>query len=60
MAPETTANSKPSRGQIGVTRAQYIKDFSFESPNAPQIFAPAQTPPELTHRRQCCARGRWS
>src|ERR1700724_3097629 len=31
---------------IGVN-AQYIKDFSFESPNAPQIFAPTQTPPEL-------------
>src|SRR5580698_6732261 len=33
--------------QIGVN-AQYIKDLSFESPNAPQIFAPTQTPPELT------------
>ena len=32
--------------QIGVS-AQYIKDFSFESPNAPHIFAPVQTPPEI-------------
>jgi preprotein translocase subunit SecB len=27
--------------------AQYIKDFSFESPNVPQIFAPTQAVPEL-------------
>src|SRR3984885_12335767 len=33
--------------QIGVS-AQYIKDLSFESPNAPQIFGPNQSPPELT------------
>ena len=30
-----------------VVSAQYIKDFSFESPNAPQIFAPTTTPPEM-------------
>jgi preprotein translocase subunit SecB len=39
-------NPQPSLPQIGVN-AQYIKDFSFESPNAPQIFAPNQSPPEL-------------
>lgn len=33
--------------QIAVN-AQYIKDFSFESPNAPQIFGPVEKPPELT------------
>jgi preprotein translocase subunit SecB len=32
--------------QISIS-AQYVKDFSFESPNAPQIFAPQQSPPEL-------------
>lgn len=32
--------------QIGVN-AQYIKDLSFESPNAPQIFQPTQVAPEL-------------
>jgi preprotein translocase subunit SecB len=32
--------------QLGVS-AQYIKDLSFESPAAPQIFAAPQTPPEL-------------
>jgi preprotein translocase subunit SecB len=28
--------------------AQYIKDFSFESPNTPQIFAHLQTQPQLS------------
>jgi len=32
--------------QIGVG-AQYIKDFSFECPNVPHIFAPTQAGPEL-------------
>jgi preprotein translocase subunit SecB len=32
--------------QLGVN-AQYIKDLSFESPAAPQIFSSMQTPPEL-------------
>lgn len=27
--------------------AQYIKDLSFENPNAPQIFAPSQTAPQM-------------
>lgn len=27
--------------------AQYIKDFSFENPNAPQSLAPAQQPPAI-------------
>jgi preprotein translocase subunit SecB len=42
--PKTEA--KPAPMQIGVS-AQYIKDFSFESPNAPQVFASLQTPPEI-------------
>ncbi|MGE3623608.1 MAG: protein-export chaperone SecB [Bdellovibrionales bacterium] len=44
MTPEQPA-PLPSM-QIGVN-AQYIKDFSFESPNAPQIFAPSEVAPEL-------------
>jgi preprotein translocase subunit SecB len=28
--------------------AQYIKDFSFENPNAPQIFAPSQAAPDIS------------
>jgi preprotein translocase subunit SecB len=27
--------------------AQYIKDFSFENPNAPRSLAPSQTPPTI-------------
>ena len=37
---------QPAPMQIGVN-AQYIKDFSFESPNAPQIFNSMQAPPEI-------------
>lgn len=36
----------PNGMQIGVG-AQYIKDFSFESPHAPQIFAPTQEQPTI-------------
>lgn len=43
---QPSQNPQPALPQIGVN-AQYIKDFSFESPNAPQIFAPNQSPPEL-------------
>lgn len=32
--------------QVAV-HAQYIRDFSFESPNAPQIFAPSQKAPVI-------------
>lgn len=32
--------------QIGIN-AQYVKDFSFENPNAPQIFAPSNAQPQL-------------
>src|ERR1700754_3409857 len=42
----TQEQQPPAPVQIGVN-AQYIKDFSFESPNAPHIFAPNETPPEL-------------
>jgi preprotein translocase subunit SecB len=45
---ETTAETAQQLAgmQIGIG-AQYIKDFSFESPNAPQIFAPTQSAPEI-------------
>lgn len=44
-APDQT--QMPQAGfQIGVT-VQYIKDFSFESPNVPQIFAPTQSAPDI-------------
>ena len=41
-SPEAPADRFPVTVQ-----AQYIKDFSFESPNAPQIFAPTQAAPEI-------------
>lgn len=38
----------PSGNAVPVTiSAQYVKDFSFENPNAPQIFAPVQAEPEI-------------
>ncbi|HAX90967.1 MAG TPA: protein-export chaperone SecB [Rhodospirillaceae bacterium] len=47
---ETSPNSAEATGpapvQISV-HAQYVRDFSFESPNAPQIFAQGATPPAL-------------
>jgi preprotein translocase subunit SecB len=43
---QTPAQPKPGSMQIGVG-AQYIKDFSFESPNVPQIFAPTQSAPAI-------------
>lgn len=42
----TEQNQAEPAPQIAV-HAQYIRDFSFESPNAPQIFAPSQTAPQL-------------
>ncbi len=42
--------------QIGLG-AQYIKDFSFESPGAPHIFAALQTPPQLSIDVNVMSRG---
>jgi len=36
----------PAPLQIGIA-AQYIKDFSFESPQAPQIFTPTAAAPQI-------------
>jgi len=46
----------PAQVQIGLG-AQYIKDFSFENPNAPQIFNALQTPPQLTIDVDVLSRG---
>lgn len=43
---QTGNATQPTALQIGIG-AQYIKDFSFESPNAPQIFTPSQSAPEI-------------
>ena len=45
----TTTNGGPSadmQPQLSVV-AQYIKDFSFENPNAPQSLAPSEQPPQI-------------
>lgn len=43
-----TPPADPQKNNIPITvTAQYIKDFSFESPNAPQVFAPSQSAPEI-------------
>lgn len=48
MATETTPDASQPAGMPVTINAQYIKDFSFENPNAPQIFAPAQSAPEIS------------
>src|SRR5579862_6277952 len=49
MAAESTpAPAQQPAGTPVTVAAQYVKDFSFESPNAPQIFTPTQTAPEIT------------
>ncbi|HLA20324.1 MAG TPA: protein-export chaperone SecB [Pseudolabrys sp.] len=45
----STTNGGPSEDtapQLNVV-AQYIKDFSFENPNAPQSLSPKQEPPQI-------------
>ena len=39
-------DTAPQQQQIGVN-VQYVKDFSIENPNAPQIFTPSQAQPVL-------------
>ncbi|MDD3371038.1 MAG: protein-export chaperone SecB, partial [Alphaproteobacteria bacterium] len=47
MSNESTQPAAPSNEfSIGVG-AQYIKDFSFESPNSPHIFSELQTQPKM-------------
>ena len=46
----TTAPNAPASQPAGMPvtiSAQYVKDFSFENPNAPQIFAPAESAPMM-------------
>jgi len=47
----STTNGGPSADQLPQLNvvAQYIKDFSFENPNAPQSLAPKQEPPHPVH-----------
>jgi preprotein translocase subunit SecB len=41
-----TTAAQPANVSIGLG-AQYVKDFSFESPHAPQIFSEMQTQPQM-------------
>jgi len=45
-SPMDGANPQPGQAQLSVL-GQYIKDFSFENPNAPRSLAPTQTQPAI-------------
>ncbi len=55
MTDQTTA-PQTTNVQIGIG-AQYIKDFSFESPNAPQIFNTMQAQPQMAMDVNVLSRG---
>jgi preprotein translocase subunit SecB len=44
--PETAQPNQPQLPQLNVL-GQYVKDFSFENPNAPRSLAPSQEQPQL-------------
>ncbi len=46
-APQVTAESKPQLQPSLRILGQYLKDLSFENPNAPQTLAPQQTQPDI-------------
>jgi len=57
MTDQTAPNtSQPTNIQIGMG-AQYIKDFSFENPHAPQIFGELQTQPQMAMDVNVMSRG---
>jgi preprotein translocase subunit SecB len=45
-APAQNVNEQQSHAQLSVL-GQYIKDFSFENPNAPRSLTPTQTQPAI-------------
>ena len=44
--PPQGPGPQPGQAQLSVL-GQYIKDFSFENPNAPRSLAPSQTQPAI-------------
>ena len=44
--PASSPQAKQAQPQLAVL-AQYIKDFSFENPNAPRSLSPSQTQPAI-------------
>jgi preprotein translocase subunit SecB len=58
MTEETSPPPAPQPGNISIgLGAQYIKDFSFESPNAPTIFNSMQTQPQMALDVNVLSRG---
>jgi preprotein translocase subunit SecB len=48
-APSPTPTQTPPQGQAQLSvLGQYVKDLSFENPNAPRSLAPAQNPPQIS------------
>ncbi|MCZ6522380.1 MAG: protein-export chaperone SecB [Alphaproteobacteria bacterium] len=45
-AADASANAAANAPRLSVT-AQYVKDFSFENPNAPQSLAPPKEQPQI-------------
>jgi preprotein translocase subunit SecB len=54
-APQTSASE--NAGPPIVVNVQYVKDFSFENPNAPQSLMAANGPPEVAVNVNVGARG---
>jgi preprotein translocase subunit SecB len=58
MTDEMPVSPAPESANISIgVGAQYIKDFSFESPNAPHIFNELQTQPQMTLDVNVLSRG---
>ena len=45
-APRRAPQAQQGQPQLNVL-GQYVKDFSFENPNAPRSLAPSQTQPQI-------------
>ncbi|MGV6871461.1 protein-export chaperone SecB [Pseudochelatococcus sp. B33] len=45
---DAAANNPTNEGPVLNALAQYIKDFSFENPNAPRSLAPQEKSPEIS------------
>lgn len=57
MEPETSPATPQSAALPVTITAQYVKDFSFENPNAPFIFASALTAPDIAMNVNINTRG---
>lgn len=57
MSTEPVSPAAPPSNMAIAIAAQYIKDFSFENPNAPQIFGASATQPELSMTVNISTRG---